>query len=194
MISVGITGGIGSGKTSVCRFFKTLGIPVYYADERAKWLMEHDVDLKKKITDTFGSEAYINGILNRQFLAKTVFANDEQLKKLNALVHPAVGADTANWMQQQLHQPYVLYEAAILFESGSYKMLDKIITVFAPKELRLKRVIERDKVSREDVEARMNKQLPDEEKMEKSDFVIYNDGSHTLISQILNIHQELISK
>jgi dephospho-CoA kinase len=194
MISVGITGGIGSGKTSVCAFFERLGIPVYYADERAKWLMANNIDLKAQITNAFGAEAYQNGALNRPFLAKTVFNNQEQLQKLNSLVHPAVWADTAAWMQAQSKNPYILYEAAILFESGSYKMLDKVITVYAPKNLRIERVMARDKVSKEEVELRMSKQMPDEEKMAKSDYIIYNDGSRGLLSQILNIHQELKSK
>lgn len=192
MISVGITGGIGSGKTSVCQFFETLGVPVYYADDRAKFLMNHNDELKNGIIEAFGTEAYNeNGELNRPYLAKTVFNNNDQLQKLNSLVHPAVWADTAAWMQSNADKDYVLYEAAILFESGSYKMLDKVITVFAPEAVRLKRVMARDNVSAEEVKQRMTKQLPEEEKIAKSDYVIYNDGSQMLISQILKLNKEL---
>lgn len=193
MISVGITGGIGSGKTTVCRFFELLNVPVYYADLRAKALMIENQSLVKAIQNKFGKSAYLdNGRLNRAYLADVVFNNDEALQQLNALVHPAVFQDTAEWMQKNADQPYVLYEAAIMFESGSYKMLNKVITVYSPENMRIKRVMDRDQVSETDVRNRMAKQLSEEEKLKLADFVIYNDLQQPLISQILKIHKELI--
>ncbi|MEZ5007725.1 MAG: dephospho-CoA kinase [Chitinophagales bacterium] len=194
MISVGITGGIGSGKTTVCHFFELLGIPVYYADLRAKSLMVEDQDLIAAIKKTFGEASYSEkGQLNREYLAKVVFNNDVELQKLNALVHPAVFKDTANWMQKNADQSYVLYEAAIMFESGSYKMLNKVITVYSPESMRLERVMGRDNVTEQEVRSRMAKQMSEEEKIKLADFVIYNDLKQPLISQILKIHKELIS-
>ena len=194
MISVGITGGIGSGKTLVCNFFEILNVPVYYADDRAKFLMNSDEDIKQGIKNAFGPDAYDkNGKLNRAFLANQVFNNKEKLEKLNSLVHPAVWNDTSKWMQSNADEPYVLYEAAILFESGSYKMLNKVITVYAPKETRIKRVVARDKTNIKEVQKRIDNQMSYEEKIAKSDYVVYNDGSQELISQILNIHKELIN-
>ena len=193
MISVGITGGIGSGKTTVCHFFELLGVPVYYADSRAKSLMVEDQNLIAAIKRIFGNASYSeSGQLNRAYLAEVVFNNDEELQKLNALVHPAVFKDTANWMQKNADQAYVLYEAAIMFESGSYKMLNKVITVYSPESMRLERVMGRDKVSEPDVRTRMAKQMSEEEKIKLADFVIYNDLKQPLISQILKIHKELI--
>lgn len=189
---VGITGGIGSGKTTVCKIFETLGIPVYYADDRAKWLMAHDPALKASIVAAFGPEAYHpDGALNRAYLARAVFGDAAQLKRLNALVHPAVGRDAEAWHARQAGVPYTLKEAALLFESGSYRRLDKVITVFAPRELRLQRIMRRDEVSRDQVEARMAHQLPEEEKVRRADYVIYNDGRAPLIRQVWKIHQIL---
>ena len=189
---VGITGGIGSGKTTVCKIFETLGIPVYYADDRAKWLMAHDPALKASIVAAFGAEAYrTDGALNRAFLAEAVFGDAAQLKRLNALVHPAVGRDAEAWHAQQTGVPYTLKEAALLFESGSYRRLDKVITVFAPRELRLQRIMRRDGARREQVEARMAHQLPEEEKVRRADYVIYNDGRAPLIRQAWEIHRIL---
>lgn len=193
MLKVGITGGIGSGKTTICKIFETLGIPVYYADDRAKALMTKDTLLKTEIKKIFGKEAYFrNGRLNRKYLASIVFANPNKLKQLNEAVHPAVFRDSLNWHNQQTAF-YTLKEAALLFESGSYKMLDKIITVIAPQELRIDRVIKRDKTSRDAVITRINKQWPDKEKINKSDFIIHNDGKKSLISQVLHIHNALIN-
>ncbi len=192
MLKVGITGGIGSGKTLVCKLFETLGIPVYYADDRAKYLMTHNAELVAAIKASFGEEAYVNGELNRAYLSEKVFNNPEALAQLNALVHPAVRKDTEQWQLQQADKPYTLREAALLFESGSYKALDKIIVVTAPKSLRIARVMKRDGFTAEQVEARMKNQLPEEEKVAKADFIINNDEQHPLIEQVMALHQKLL--
>ncbi|MDB5227352.1 MAG: dephospho-CoA kinase [Bacteroidota bacterium] len=194
MLKVGITGGIGSGKTTVCGIFSTLGIPVYYADIRAKELMISDEGLKNQITKLFGDEAYQpDGGLNTKFIAAKAFTGKTLLQQLNALVHPAVFNDSITWFQQHADKPYALYEAAIMFESGSNKMMDKMITVYAPEEDRISRIIARDKVGRVDVLERINKQLPEEEKIKRADFIIYNDETHPLIEQVMSIHEQLIA-
>lgn len=194
-LRIGITGGIGSGKTTVCRIFELLGIPVYYADDRAKWLMTADEVLKQGIMDQFGTEAYDQaGQLNRAYLAGIVFHDRQQLDILNGLVHPAVARDSEQWQQAHNTAPYTLREAALLFESGSFRNLDKIITVTAPVDLRIERVRQRDHTSVEEVRARMDKQWPEEEKVKLSDFVIINDGQHGLIRQVWDLHQLLIKE
>ncbi len=192
MLKVGITGGIGSGKTTVCKIFEVLGIPVYYADDRAKELMQTDVKLITSIKDIFGEEAYQDEKLNRAFIASKVFDDKPLLAKLNAVVHPAVAEDVMQWMLQHLDKPYVLKEAALLFESGSYKFFDKIITVIAPMEDRIARLITRDNATSEQITARMKNQMSDEEKVELSDYVIYNDAQHKLIPQAFTIHHLLV--
>jgi dephospho-CoA kinase len=188
MIKVGITGGIGSGKTTVCKIFESLQIPVYYADVSAKELMNHDPALKNKIIHNFGSDIYSNGSLNRRKLADIVFHDKKKLQLLNSLVHPAVENDVNTWMKNQFHAQYAIKEAALIFESGSYARLDKIITVAANLEIRIDRIIKRDKVTREDVLARMKNQWPQEDKISKSDFVIYNNDGDVLITQVMEIH------
>lgn len=190
MYHLGITGGIGSGKTTVCKIFETLGIPIYYADERAKYLMSHDPELIAGITELFGKEAYLEPhVLNRTQIAKIAFNDKEKLNQLNALVHPAVGRDGLAWQTAQQNVPYTLKEAALLYESGSYRSLDKIIVVTAPLELRIQRVMARDEAKRAEVEARIAKQMPEEEKVKLADFVIYNDGEQALIPQAVAIHR-----
>ncbi len=193
MLQVGITGGIGSGKTTVCKIFEILGIPVYYADERAKWLMTNDLNIIKDIKNEFGATAYNEkGELNRQYIAEIAFHNPEKLQALNALVHPAVFEDGRNWHRTQQNVPYTLKEAALLFESGSYKELDKIIVVTAPLDVRIQRVMERDQISQEAVQARISKQMLEEEKINQADYLIVNDGEQTLIAQVLIIHKSLM--
>jgi dephospho-CoA kinase len=192
MIKVGITGGIGSGKSTVCRIFETLGIPVYYADDRAKWLMTHDPELVKGIKALIGEDAYLpDGSLDRAKIASVIFNDKEKLAAMNALVHPAVWQDGENWHNSHSEVPYTLKEAALLFETGGYQLMDKMITVYAPKALRLERVMQRDGSKEEEVLARMDKQMPDERKMELADFVIHNDGQQSLIRQVLDIHRQL---
>ena len=192
MLKVGLTGGIGSGKSVVARIFETLGIPVYYADDRAKQLMVEDSVLVAGIKAIFGEEAYLeDGSLNRVHISQRAFSDPGLLKKLEGLVHPAVFEDGNRWRQAQQKVAYTLKEAALLFESGSYKTFDKLITVTAPLELRIERVMRRDGVTREAVEARIRQQMPEEEKVRLADFVIVNDGAHGLIGQVWAIHQQL---
>ncbi|MDZ7876632.1 MAG: dephospho-CoA kinase [Saprospiraceae bacterium] len=193
-LKVGITGGIGSGKTTICRIFETLGIPIYYADDRAKALMTEDGDLVKAVKNLFGGAAYLpDGTLNRALISQIAFSNPLKLNELNALVHPAVQLDGERWHNAQVGVPYTLKEAALHFESGGYKLMDKMICVVAPKEVRIERVLLRGGLTHADIEARMSKQLPDEKKIEKSDFVIYNDGQEGLIQQVMAIHKKVIS-
>ncbi len=192
MIKIGITGGIGSGKTTVCKIFETLGIPVYYADSRAKRLMTSNKPLKKAIIALLGKEAYFkNGRLNRKYIGNCVFNDKELLKKLNALVHPVVHQDSKAWFDIQ-KTPYALKEAALLFESNGHLFLDKVITVLADQDERIRRVIERDGSSKKDVIARMNNQWKDSQRIEKSDFIIENNRKELLIPQIMQIHKELL--
>ncbi len=193
MLQIGITGGIGSGKTTICKIFEVLDIPVYYADSRAKWLMVNDQQLVKDIKETFGEESYHpDQSLNRVYLADLVFNDQEALDRLNALVHPAVAADTKKWQQAQTGVPYTLKEAALLIEAGQHKTLDKLIVVTAPKEWRIQKIMQRDQIDRHQVAARMNKQLGEEEKVKYADFIIQNGQGQSLIRQVLNIHKELI--
>ena len=195
ILKVGITGGIGSGKTTVCKVFEALGIPVYYADWHARQLMVNAPRLVAGVKELFGPDAYLeDGALNRPYIAEKVFNNDKKLQQLNHLVHPAVAEDAGRWHSAQENVPYTLKEAALLFESGNYKQLDKVITVFAPEDLRIQRVMDRDQVSSTEVRARMAKQMPEEEKLKRADFVVYNDGTHSLIRQVWVIHQALLAK
>ncbi|GAB5528524.1 MAG: hypothetical protein Roseis3KO_03010 [Roseivirga sp.] len=141
---VGLTGGIGSGKTTVSKVFLSLGVPVYYADDRGKWLMLHDEQLRAQVIQHFGAESYQGQELNRAYLAQRVFSDDDELQKLNALVHPAVGRDFAAWVSTHQNHPYLIKEAALIFEGGSYKQLDRVINVSATREMRLQRVLLRD--------------------------------------------------
>ena len=191
MIKIGITGGMGSGKSTVAKVFEVLGIPVYYADDAAKKLMNEDAALKEKLIAVFGKEIYQDGILNRTHLSGLVFNNPDKLAQLNSIVHPATIADAESWMQQQ-HSPYAIKEAAILFESGANKYVDKVIGVYAPIQLRISRVMQRDNITEEAVTARMNRQMEEEKKMNLCDYVITNDENELVIPQVLNIHELLI--
>lgn len=194
-LKIGITGGIGSGKSTVCQVFKILGIPVYSADDRAKWLMANDPELKSSIQATFGNESYsADGELNRTYLAEKVFSNPVAVAKINALVHPRVGQDFETWFQNQ-DSPYVLKEAALIFESEGDKKLDAVINVSSPLKIRVARVLLRDpQRSEEQVNHIIDQQMPDEEKNSKADFVIKNSENKMLIPQVLAIHQELVKK
>lgn len=191
MLKVGITGGIGSGKTTVCRIFETLGVPVFYADTAAKQIMVQDTILIAGIKDTFGEESYLeNGALNNKHIAGIVFSDAEMLEQLNALVHPAVFRAFDTWVAGlDASIPYILKEAALLFESGSYKMCDRNILVIAPEKLRLERVMQRDQVTEEAVRARMDKQFTDQQKLKMADHLIHNNETDPLISQVLALHQ-----
>ena len=187
ILKVGITGGIGSGKTTIAKVFEVLGIPVYYADDEAKRLM------KEKIQYHFGKECYLDGKLNRKWLSNLVFNNDEKLSLLNRIVHPATILAAQVWMQQQT-TPYALKEAALIFETGSQQQLDYVIGVFTPVPMRIQRVIQRDGLSREEVKNRMEKQMEETTKMRLCDFIITNDEQELVIPQVLAIHEILLSK
>jgi len=193
MIKVGITGAMGSGKTTVCRIFGTLHVPVYNADERARWLMEHDEELKACLRESFGAGIYEQGKLMRKKLAAIVFDNAPRLEELNALVHPRVREDALEWMNKRKDYPYVIREAALLFESGSQRDLDLVITVTAPLELRLDRIAARDGSSREEALKRMARQWPEEEKVKRSQYVIVNDGRQLLVPQVMRIHGKILA-
>ncbi len=191
-LQVGVTGGIGSGKTTVCRIFEQLGIPVYYSDERAKALMVENQGLIAKVKKLFGEEAYQpNGGLNRKWIGSIVFQDAKKLEQLNAIVHPAVHSDGEKWHAEQRNTPYTIKESALLYEIGSQIFYDKTIVVFAPKEIRLQRAMLRDGSTMESVVARMDKQMDDEKKAQLADYVIINDGEKMLIPQILLIHKQL---
>lgn len=193
MLKIGLTGGIGSGKTTVAKVFEVLGIPVYYADEAAKQLMNEDEVLQQKIISVFGAAAYTNGKLNRQYLSSLVFNNKENLELLNSLVHPATIADAAVWFSKQ-KSPYVLKEAALLFESGTAAGLDFVIGVTAPETIRMKRVMDRDGVTATEVKKRMQNQMEETIKMRLCDFVIHNNEQEMLTPQVLKLHEQLLNR
>lgn len=188
---IGLTGGIGSGKTTVAAFFGELGIPVYNSDRRARYLMEHRKDLRQAIIELLGPRAYTGEQLNTRYVARLVFSDGSLLSKLNALVHPEVRSDFEAWAKQQ-NAPYVLQEAAVLFENGGYKNLDRVILVTAPRPERIRRVVARDGSSAEDVTRRMNHQWPDSRKLELADFTIENSELASTQKQVLAIHRELL--
>lgn len=192
MINVGLTGGIASGKTTVAKIFELLGIPVYYADDAAKRIMNEDKELKAAIQKQFGKEAYANGELNRAYLSAKVFGDAFQLDILNSIVHPATIRDAAKWMAQQ-KAPYTVKEAALIFESGSAEYLNYVIGVYAPAQLRVKRAMERNHLTYDEVIQRMNKQLDENMKMKLCDFVIYNDEKQLLIPQVISLHEKILS-
>lgn len=192
MIRVGLTGGIGSGKTTVANIFELLGIPVYYADDAAKKIMNDDPELKAAIQKQFGSDTYKNGELDRAYLSSKVFNDPFQLELLNALVHPATIRNATQWMEWQ-KAPYTIKEAALIFESGSAENLDYVIGVYAPLSMRIKRIMDRNNASYDEVMQRMNKQMDETIKMKLCDFIIYNDEQRLLIPQVIELHQKLLS-
>lgn len=193
-LKVGITGGIGSGKSIICKIFGILGIPVFDADTAARQLMTSNDQLVAAIKSEFGSEAYHgDGTLNRGFLAASVFGDERRLKKLNSLVHPIVIQAGEEWASRQ-DAPYTIKEAALLFESGSFKLNHYTVLVTAPTDIRINRVVERDGVKREQVAARMEQQWPDEKKEQLADFIIVNDGVQAIIPQVLKLDRFFRSK
>jgi dephospho-CoA kinase len=196
LLQIGITGGIGSGKSLVCRIFACLGVPVYDADSRAKALMTTDQILISQIKKEFGDLSYDEaGNLNRNYLASRVFNHAEELQRLNALVHPRVAVDYTSWYNsQRAFAPYVIKEAALLYEAGSHKQLDKIIVVFASEETRIARVIKRDSHRTADqIRDIISRQWPDEEKVKRADFIVNNDGTSLVIPQVVRLHQQFIN-
>jgi len=194
MLKIGITGNIGSGKTTVSKIFEVLGIPVFYADDEAKKVMVDDDILVNELKQTFGSESYFeDGTLNRKHIAGIVFNNEAELKKLNAIVHPAVFRAFDNWVPRFKNAPYVLKEAALLFESSSYKMCDKSIMVTSPLELRIERVILRDGLSRDEILNREARQFSEEKKLQLADYAIKNDNTELVIPQVLALHEQFLN-
>ncbi len=189
---IGLTGGMGSGKTTIARMFENLGVPVYYADTEAKKLMNTSNTIKKELIELFGNKTYINGVLNRAFLADIIFKDTERLKKINTIVHPAVEHHFEKWVKDQ-NSIYIIQENAIIFENNNQGKFDKIITVTAPKDIRISRVMQRDDVSKEKVLDRLKNQLEDSYKIKNSDFVIYNTDLKNSKDQVLQIHHELIN-
>jgi dephospho-CoA kinase len=191
MLKIGITGGIGSGKSTVAKAFQVLGIPVYFADDAAKRLMNENDELKAKIQLHFGNQVYKNGQLDRKLLAEIVFTSPQKLASLNKLVHPATLKDADEWMQKQT-SPYSLKEAALIFESGAQEHLDYVIGVTAPAPLRIQRTIQRDGITREEVIARIDKQMNESIKMKLCDFVLINNEQEMLLPQVLQLHENLL--
>jgi dephospho-CoA kinase len=194
ILRVGLTGGIGSGKSTIAQIFEVLGIPVSYADREAKRLMNEDAGLRQQIIDQFGPEAYQNDSLNRPWMAAQVFSDPLKLETLNALVHPATIRDGDRWMQSMtVRVPYAIREAALIFETASSGHLDFIIGVYAPLSLRIHRTMERDRLTREEVLQRMRYQIDEEIKMRLCDAVIHNDGVQAVLPQVLALHQQLLT-
>jgi dephospho-CoA kinase len=191
MLKVGLTGGIGAGKSTVAHIFEVLGIPVYHADQEAKRLMQTNPSLIEKIKIAFSEKAYVEGILDRQYLSSLVFNNKQQLELLNSIVHPFTILDGKEWMKKQ-NSPYAIKEAALIFESGSQGEFDVIIGVFAPPAMRIHRTIQRDQVDREKVMSRMEKQLDENIKMKLCDHVLINNEQTMLTPQVIALHEQLI--
>jgi dephospho-CoA kinase len=193
----GITGGIGSGKSTVCRLFEALGVPVYDADYWAKWLLNHDYDLKKAVVALFGPDAYTaDGAYNRAYIGQIVFQDKAKLAALNALAHPAVEKHSQAWHDAQIAQGarYTLKEAALMIESGNHLKLDFLILVYAPENVRIQRVMTRDGATEAQVRARMQNQMPEDAKRALADAVIDNDGSKSLIQQVWKLHQKMLER
>jgi dephospho-CoA kinase len=193
MLRIGITGGIGSGKSTVAGIFSVLGIPVYNSDDASKRLMAEDENLKRNILESFGESSYVNGMLNRKYLAAQVFEDSKKLALLNSLVHPATINDARQWMEKQ-KSVYVIKEAALIFESGSNEFLDFVIGVQSPRELRIERALKRDNVTRGEIEARMKLQMDEDEKMKRCNFIIVNDEQQMLIPQVLSLHEKFLKE
>jgi len=190
-LKLGVTGGIGSGKTTVCKVFSVLGVPVFSADDEAKNILERDRELQLKINSFAGRDLFPGGKLDRRELASLIFSNKDLLDKVNSVVHPAVFRSFSEWVRMQ-DTPYTIMEAAILFESGAFRLMDRIVTVVTPVEERIERLIESKKLSREQIIERFKNQIDDESRITRSDFVIFNSENEMIIPAILGIHQEMI--
>ncbi|MGG7663076.1 dephospho-CoA kinase [Dyadobacter sp. BHUBP1] len=192
---IGITGGIGSGKSMVCRLFECLDIPIYYADSRAKWLTNNDREIRKKVIALLGNEAYnSNGMYDTRFVASKVFKNEPLLKKLNAIIHPVVLRDTQNWVVQHAGAPYVVKEAAIMARAGQANAVDVVVVVEAPVALRIQRILERDKRPEQEIRAIIERQVSDESRREIADYIVNNDDASELIPQVLHLHELFLKR
>ncbi len=193
MILVGLTGGIGSGKTTVAKQFAALGVPIYIADEEAKKLMKRSKIIKRKLIQLFGNEAYFNDELNKPFIANIIFNDESYLKKMNAIIHPRVKKHFEKWVLKQ-ESAYIIKEVAILFENDGYKVCDYVITVTAPLELRMERLLKRENTTKAKIESIMKNQWTDQKKIKLSDFIIENIELENTKNQVLKIHKKLLSK
>lgn len=189
---IGITGGIGSGKTTVAKMFEDFGVPVYYADDEAKKLTATSPEIRALLIELLGEETFKDGVLDRKYMADKIFNDEELLKQTNAIIHPRVANHFIEWTEKHKDLPYILKEAAILFESGSYKQCDQVILVTAPKEVRIRRVMERDGVSHEEVLARMKNQWSDAKKRKLSDFIIENIDLKSTKMLVESLHNQLL--
>ena len=194
MIRVGLTGGIGSGKTTVCNVFKQLGIPVYHADSQARVLSDTNQEIIRALSSLFGKNIYTPTGLDRKKLSEFIFTNSDLLHKVNAIIHPKVREDFNSWLNEHDKMMYIIHEAAILFESGLHTLFNKIITVTAPEEIRIRRIMEREAVSEDYVRNIIGNQWPERKKKNLSDYVIVNDQQRMILPQVLEIHNELTSK
>lgn len=195
MKKIGITGGIGSGKTTICKIFESLNVPIYYADVEAKKIMASNLQVKSQLKEILGEKAYHkNGKPDRKYIASKIFSDKELMSKVEKIIHPAVLSDSERWMEQWKaagNSSYVLKEAALLVENGTFKYLDALIVVTCPENIRIKRVMKRDKLSFEDVMSKVKNQLPEDDKVKVADYIIINDGIKPLIPQIWEIHNRL---
>ena len=191
MICIGLTGGIGSGKSYVARIFESLDVPVYKADDQARFISDNNPTVVSKINSLFGHNAYTNNSLNRQFIGGMVFDDPSLLKKLNEIIHPEVEKDFENWCSENKKSAYVIKEAAILFETGSYKKLHSNILVLAPEEIRIDRVKKRDKIDPDQIRKRMLNQWQDSKKKKLANYVIVNDGKSLILPQVIQIHKRI---
>lgn len=191
ILKLGITGGIGSGKTTVCKVFSVLGISVFSADEEAKRIQDNDREIRKKISEAAGKDLYSTGSLDRQELARLIFRDNELLKKVNSIIHPAVFGYFNDWIQKQ-DPPYVIMEAAILFESGAAGMMDRVVTVVTPVEERIQRLLRGNKFTREQITERIRNQIDDGSRISQSDFVIFNSENDMIIPSVLGIHNAML--
>ena len=193
MKKIGVTGGIGSGKSLVCSVFEHLGVPVYYADERARLLMQESGEIRKALTSLLGRKAYRQGELNKPFVARILFDDPHMREQINKIVHPVVFDDFLKWTRNFSDRDYVIEEAAIIFESGADRFLDKVINVYAPVKERIARLTLRDGENPEDIRKRIHSQMTEKERRQRADFIIINDGKRMLLPQILKIHKSLLN-
>jgi dephospho-CoA kinase len=192
-LKLGVTGGIGSGKTTVCRVFSVLGIPVFSADDEAKRIQDNNPDIKNKINTLAGKNLYSSGSLDRTELASLVFSNRQLLEKVNSIVHPVVFGYFREWVEQQ-DSPYSVMEAAILFESGAFRMMDRILTVITPIEERIERLVKGNKLTRDQISDRIRNQIDDESRIKRSDFLIFNSENDMIIPAVLGVHKEMLKQ
>lgn len=192
MIKIGLTGGIGSGKTTVSRVLELLDVPVYSADERGRWISDHDPAVIRQTKTVFGDQAYAaDGTMNREYIAEKVFSDRELLQRLNGIVHPAIRRDYRLWLESHPEAPYTVMESAILFESGFDREVDRVVVVTAPEEVRLARTMHRDGADEKAVRARIAAQMDESQRVQKADFVLNANETELLIPQIMELHQKI---